>query len=638
MLSTVTRETTVRDAEAPGIATQAVVFGLVAAAVALAAIDGGSYDLVVRQQWAVVLWWAIALAALLGLLPQTRPRVPGAVVLSSFVALAAWTAVSFTWTASDERTLAELSRVITHLGVVVIVAGALGPRTWHPAVAGATAGAVAICVYALITRLAPDSFAINTAVFAEDARRLSKPLGYWNAVGAWAGMTTALCLGWSAHAQSLVGRGLALAAVPLSALVAYLTYSRASLGGIALGLLVLLATSRNRWTLALHAAAAAAGTGLAVLVVRGAPEIADATGSAGAGKVVAALAGAAVAVGAVAAATGHFGMDRIRMRLKAARIALAITAVIAVVGAVTAALTFGPDAWDQFTAVPAGSTSSDPADRLTNLNGGRYQIWEAAWRSVWDSPWKGSGAGTFEFTWNERATRAEFVRDAHSLYLEALSELGVIGLLALLTLVGGVAAALLLALRGAGASERGALAGSAGAISAFFFGASLDWLWESTANAVLALVLVGTTLAATGVPIRSPRVPVRLALAVIAILCAATQLPGLVSTSEIRESQQASRAGDIAAARAHADDAIDAQPWAASPLVQRALVDEQAGALRAASVELRRAEALEPRNWRIPLILARIEARRGNADAALAAYARAKALRPRGQFFAQTNG
>ena len=45
----------------------------------------------------------------------------------------------------------------------------------------------------------------------------------------------------------------------------------------------------------------------------------------------------------------------------------------------------------------------------------------------------GRGAGSYESWWSEHGTLATFVKDAHSLYLQTLGELGVVGLVLLLT-------------------------------------------------------------------------------------------------------------------------------------------------------------------------------------------------------------
>lgn len=608
----------------------------VAAATALAIVliarDGGSFDLVVRQGWSTFLWWGLALAVLVGVAFRLRLHATGFVPLAAMAALVGWTVLSLGWTANDELTTTELARNATYLGVIVAVVGLAPARRWHAVVAGAALGAVAICAWAMAQRLWPDGFDATVSIFPGDSRRLSAPFGYWNAVGAWAGMSAALCLGWSAHARSLVWRGLAGAAVPLTIVVAYLTYSRAAVGGTAFGLLVLIAFSRNRATLAAVIGAAAVTAGGTVLLIRGRPEVADATGGAGGGTVLLALLGAALVTGLVAVGATRLGADRLRLGRRATRIVVPVGAVLAVAGVAVLATTVGPKAWDQFTTTAKEEGTADPAARLTDLNGARYDHWKVAYDSFKEEPWKGSGAGTYEYAWNQDGFG--YVRDAHSLYFESLAELGIPGLTLVLLFIIGVILALA---RAISALEhpgyRGVLAGAAGAIGAYLLGAGVDWLWESPGVTVFALVLVGALILAGARPAPPQRWPWRIPLALVALVLCAVQLPGLVSTSEVRKSQDALAAGDVAAARERADNAIDAQPWASSPLVQRALVDERVGAYDAAAAELRAAARRAPLDWRIQLLLARVEARRGNADAALAALRRARVLRPKSQFF-----
>ena len=74
--------------------------------------------------------------------------------------------------------------------------------------------------------------------------------------------------------------------------------------------------------------------------------------------------------------------------------------------------------------LPAGSLADDLADRA----GDRPWYWHVAWAQTEEHPLTGRGAGTFERAWLEAQPAPVFVRDAHSLYLETLAELGVVGL------------------------------------------------------------------------------------------------------------------------------------------------------------------------------------------------------------------
>lgn len=617
------------------LAGQIAAFAVTLGGVLLLAAEQGGYDIVVRQQVGVIIWWVLALAVLAGLLPRTRPSAPGLVLLGGIAALGAWSALSLAWTSDAERTLVEIARIGMHLGVLLLVGSALGRDTWLPALTGATVAAVALVGYALGSRLAPGALGEDVVAQAFDTYRLSRPLGYWNAVGAWAGMTSVLCLAWSAHVPNGFARAAALAAVPVAIATGYLTYSRASLVGTALGLAVLLLCSHNRFTLTAHAAAVAVGGFFVIRAIRGAPEIANATGDAGASDVLRSLVLVCIGLSVIGWATGRLGVDRIRLGRTATRGVLALAAVAAVGASAFAVATWGDTAWEQFRD-PRNVVSDDPAERLRTLNGSRYLLWSAALEATRESPFQGSGAGTFEYTWNPRANSTEFVRDAHSFYVEVTSELGLPGLaLTLLWLAGLVWTLGRAIVRSATATERGALAGAGAAVAAFFVGAGVDWLWESTAVATLALVLTGCALAATGVPTAALSWAPRLGLAALALLLCVVQLPGLVSTSEIRASQRSFAAGNLAEAKAHARDAVDTQPWAASPLLQRALISEALGDLDSARADLIRAEERARLDWRAPLIRARVEAGRGDASAALSAYRRARLLRPTGKFFEQ---
>jgi O-antigen ligase len=76
-----------------------------------------------------------------------------------------------------------------------------------------------------------------------------------------------------------------------------------------------------------------------------------------------------------------------------------------------------------------------PSDRDPSASLVMAELWEEAWSQWQDNPVLGEGAGTYEQYWNEHRPIDHKVRDAHSLYLETLGELGPIGLALLLALV-----------------------------------------------------------------------------------------------------------------------------------------------------------------------------------------------------------
>lgn len=604
-------------------------------------VSNGSYDIVPRQTAGIILWWCVGLGALVFLRPPRPASLPSLLTVGFGLAMVGWIALHVSDSISVERSANELVRDLTHVAPLILVGWVLPRALWRPVIVGVALAGVVISGVALASRLDPGFMADQQfTLFRNTNERLSTPMGYWNAVGLTAAMSVLLLLAIASHASSAIGRAVALAGAPVAIAAAYLTYSRSPLGAAALGVVVLVATSRNRVTVLVQAAATALAGALVIGAIRGQEQIALGTGAAGRGAVITSLVLAALALAAVGAATGRLGTDRIRMARRPATIAAAVTVIVALIVGVAAVNRYGQDAWDSFTTPEQGGSYADPSKRLTTLNTTRAQQWEKALEAWRDRPGTGYGAGTFELVYNQRQEQGEFVRDAHNAYVETLAEQGTPGLLLLLGFLASAATAIALAIRRATSDvDRGLLAGAAAVFAAFVLGTAVDWFWEVTSIPMMALALVGAALAATARdddatrPRRIPGWTVRGAVVALAVVAVLAELPGLVGTSEERRSARAVAAGDFATARDHADRAIDILPWASSPFLQRALVDEQAGQLRSALRAMQLAERRDPQDWRLPLVTARIQAKAGNADEALDAYRRAKRLRPYGSFF-----
>jgi hypothetical protein len=169
---------------------------------------------------------------------------------------------------------------------------------------------------------------------------------------------------------------------------------------------------------------------------------------------------------------------------------------------------------------------------------------------------------------------------------------------------------------------------------AFCVSATFDWVWQITVLPVAALLLGAVVLAPPSSSRAGGRaIPSRVALAiagVAAIVLIALPLAGLAS---VRQSQTAADAQNVLSALDRAQTAHNVQPYAASPLLQRALLLEQVGDLAGAASAARGATRAEKQNWRTWLILSRVEAERGHSRKSVAAYRMARSLNPKSSLF-----
>jgi O-antigen ligase len=595
------------------------------------AFNGGGYDVVVRHQVGLAIWAAIALGLGVGILPRATLTPAAWVALGGFAALAALALLSHVWTESDERTTEELARILEYTGVVTLAFLALNRYTWRGAAMGFAAAALVLPFFALTARLFP-SLITDHLANGSGGDRLSYPFDYWNGVACWGAMAVAIGLTLSANASRFEIRAVALACVPVAALSVYLTYSRFGAVAIAIAVVAAVAFSRNRWTAVANAIVAGAGATVAVLVAHGHSEIAHATGGPGGGAVALTLIAVGIACAVVAAITQRAGLDRARMDVGSARLALGAGVVATLLLAVALHGPIG-NAWGEFKNDKPPPATGGTA-RFTSLGSARYDVWTAAVDAFEAHPLDGVGPGAFEYYWS-RHGKEEFVRDAHTLYLEQAAELGLPGLIALLIALGGLLAAALQA-RAGWRRRRELSAGSAliAAFVVFLAYAGIDWIWEL--GAIGTLAIGGIAVAAAGGFERYGAAPLRpllrVGLVVLALAAAISQIPGLVSTERIRASEAKLAAGDLDRARTLADDAIDAEPWAGSPYAARALALESAGDLAGARSDAQDAIDRDPYNWRQYLLLARIDARRGDRRGVEAQLSEARRLAPRSPY------
>lgn len=618
------------------LARRAAAFAISAFLVLVLAFNGGGYDVVIRHQVGLAIWAAIALGLGIGILPRARLTPAAWVAVGGFAALAALTLLSHVWTESDQRTTEELARILEYTGVVALAFLALNRYSWRGAAMGFAAAALALPFFALTARLFPhlitDHFTSGTG-----ADRLSYPFNYWNGVSCWGAMAVAIGLTLSCNASRFEIRAVALACVPVAATTVYLSYSRFGVAAVVIAVVAAVAFSRNRWSCVANAAVAGAGSAVAILVVRGHPEIAHASGDAGGGAVALTLIAVGILCAATAAITQRAGLDRVRMDRSSARLVVGA----GVVGALLLAIALnGPlgRAWDDFKNEKPPPSSGGTV-RFTSLGSARYDVWTEAVDAFEAHPLDGVGPGAFELYWS-RHGKPEFVRDAHTLYLEQAAELGLPGLIAVLVALGGLLwAAIQARTRWKRRRERAAGSAMIAAFVVFLAYAGIDWMWELGAIGTLAIGGIAAAAAGGfdryGEPALGPWA--RAGLIVLALAAGISQVPGLVSTERIRASETQLVAGDPSRAEDLADQAIDAEPWAGAPYAARALALESAGDLAAARREAQDASDHEPYDWRNRLLLARIDARLGDRRGVEAELREARRLAPHSLYLLPTS-
>jgi len=249
---------------------------------------------------------------------------------------------------------------------------------------------------------------------------------------------------------------------------------------------------------------------------------------------------------------------------------------------------------------PAPLVKTDTRQRLFSLSGSnRSEYWRVAWREVEDHPWLGGGAGSYQRFWLRHRSADLPVRDAHSLYLETLAELGPLGLALLLC-------ALATPLAAIGPARRSPLAAaSLGAYVAFLVHAGIDWDWEMTAITLAALACgIALLLAARGAETRPLGRGTRIAGVGFAALLGAVAIVGFAGNraeTAAADALEGSRLGDAAA---DARQARRWEPWSAEPWRLLGESQLQAGEVGRARASFLRGLEKDRGSWELWLDLA----------------------------------
>jgi hypothetical protein len=258
-------------------------------------------------------------------------------------------------------------------------------------------------------------------------------------------------------------------------------------------------------------------------------------------------------------------------------------------------------------------------------NNGRLDFWRVDRDAFSSQPLHGTGAGTYELQWQLRRPADNKAVDGHSLYLETLAELGIVGLALVLVLLGSVLAGPIRGLRG---SERHASAAVVAAGVALLVHAGVDWDWEMPALFIWLFCAGG--IAAASPPTRPHRSPARLSRVLAGLAClllAVTPLSVAFSQSSLTRAAHAFASGDCRTAVDAALGSIGAMRVRPDPYEILGYCDLRAGQDELAVRAMSSAQRRDPRSWRYAYGLAVARALSGSDPRA--ELAKALRLNPR---------
>jgi hypothetical protein len=392
-------------------------------------------------------WATFALAWLLAMIVFVRDRLClrrlEAAFACSLLALTGWTALSAAWSTDAGLSLHEGQRVLLYAVAiaVVLLLAASGSMT-------ATLGGVLVGV------LVPVSGGLFHYLFLYGDRRpdrfegylLFEPVGYANAVGALCTIGILIALGFAMHGRDRRLSALALASVVPLAASLYLTSSRGAWLTLLIGLALLLALDSK-----------------------------GSSGIVGVGAIGGLLAVWLSARADLQGNTPRFDADAAHV------LGVELLLLTAAVGAVAHSTTVrwpqahpgsrtGVVRWAVIVGAALVGVSLATSGVLDLSLGNRPEYWRVA-REQWrENPVLGAGAGAFGDFWRQATGLG--ARDAHSLYLETLAELGVVGLVLVVVVL---LIPLVAATRG---RSHPFVPVALAAYVAFLVHAGIDWDWE----------------------------------------------------------------------------------------------------------------------------------------------------------------
>ncbi len=582
-------------------------------------------------------------------------RLPSGTALALVGGLAGlwlWSLLSSGWADRADLALVAANRwaLYTAVAITLVLLVDRDRRVALVLLGACSAAALAFAGYVLVRMLLPSAQELFLAT------NLNQPIGYVNAeanlllLGFWPLVAVA------AHTRRRLPAALAIAGATALGALLLADERRGTVVALALSGLVLFALVPGRRTRLWVVLAVAAGVALAAHWIAPIYQHPDpATGVATLHDIhqaalAALLAGAgvgcvwAVLLSCGAAARGRVdGADR--------RLAQASTAALAGL-ALAAAVAVGLNAGsiehrirDQYNAFIHLSPSPQ-SFRLFSGGGNRYDYWRVAWKEFEQEPLRGVGAGSYTVGYFRDRRTAEDITQPHSIELQTLAELGLVGGLALALFLGAPVLGLWRWSRRAKAPgiERLVAVGAGGLFLSWLGQTSVDWIHLFPGITALALGAAVVLVSPTGDAPSPADGPKRRALpawasagrlgrllraiVVAAIVVAALLTARTMVADHLRADARALLARDPVAALAKTNDALALEGDSVDTYYVRAAALARLDLYPDARAALERAIANGPEDWVSWGLLGDLALRHGDDAAAAAAYRHAVRLNP----------
>ncbi len=629
-----------RDEERPSQLEEAgwiLVMLLPGAMTLLLAFRSGGFYLGATSLAATEMALVLGLRFVLAKRPLQGVSKPLIIAVAAMALFAGWTLLSSNWSDSVSLALPGYSRALL-CGLMLLFFGTIPFKIqrirWM--VYGVAGAIVVICITALIARLLPNVI-FDSALITET--RLGYPLTYWNALGIVACVGSVLCAHLACSTREApLARVLGAAAVPMLFVTLYYTLSRGGIWAAPAALVVYAIVGRPRALLS-GLVAIAPPTAIALLeaspssaVTEGYPHAMVSQGE----HVAIVVGGCMLGAGLLRAALLPLDswLEQFRLPDRSRRPVLVGAAVLGLVIVLAAAsAAHVPHVVDtkyhEFT--DRLDTAPGPGEsRLTSARPeGRFDLWDVALDSYREDRFHGTGAGTYAEEWDKNRPTESNVVNAHSLYLEILGELGIVGLVLIVVALALILGAFAYRARG---PDRALFAALLAAGLAWAIHAGVDWDWQMPAANIWLFALGGAALARSLEWRRHrrkaelKRTLVRAGGAIVCLFLAIVPARVALSQARLNSAMESLDAGDCRAAKNDASDSLSAVSQRPTPYFVIAYCDIGAGRFGSATIALQRALERDSRDWELYYDLA--VARAGAGIDPRPAAIRAAALNP----------